>query len=119
MKAAALTAEQETEFDGYMKKWQDRLNLNNWRVERSKKRARAGVMAQVSISVADRLAAYRTGKFDDSSSRELDSTALHESVHILLAPYKAACMSNAGEDAVMSEEHAIVVLMEKLLLGNP
>lgn len=116
MKAARLTPEQDAEFDGYMRKWQERLNLNNWRIERSPKPGRACDMASVSVSVADRLAVYRTGKFNDRSPHELDSTALHEAVHILLAPYKAACMANHGEDAVMGEEHAIVVLFEKLLL---
>lgn len=116
--SAALTPEQSAYFDACMVKWQERLNLQNWRIERSKKAAAPHALASVTIEVPDRLASYKVGKWDTPTDRDLDSTALHEALHVFLAPYKFAISKDLGEDAVMSEEHAIVVFLERLLMKD-
>ena len=121
MKAKNLpTPEQDAEFDGYMLKWQKALNLSDWRIERGHGRAKRA-MASVTTSFGDRLAVYRTGCFgsDPITPRLLESTALHEMAHILLAEFRYV-VSGKETDAELLEsvEHRVVITLEKLLLKD-
>lgn len=97
-------------FDGYVKKWQRRLSLESWRIERSTRRAKKD-MAEVICNDEGMLATYRIGtNFGSTEVTEhtLESTALHEVLHILLRKFKL--------DQSMANEHEIVNMFEKLLM---
>ena len=50
-------------FDTFVAKWQHRLNLGDWRIERGSKPARKGAMATVEFDDGARLATYKLGDF--------------------------------------------------------
>lgn len=108
-----LTAADAKAFHGYIKKWQGLLNLHDWRVERSAKTSKA--MAEISMSLGDRLAVYRLGAdFGDSTPvtpHSLESTACHELLHVLLHE-----LVNASDDSLESIEHRVINTLEKLLV---
>lgn len=112
-----LTDEQNKEFDAAMAFWQQKLNLSDWRVERGKGLAK-GAMASVTTNYGARLATYRTGdwKSDPINSESIRATALHESLHVLLAELLCLKSSSAAEPELLeSAEHRVVNTLEKLL----
>ena len=100
-------------FDERMKHWQERLNLNHWRIERSPGRPK-GVMTDVAFDGDAMLANYRVGRSFGGSPvtlETIDATALHESLHILLFDLR----TNPSDVT----EHGVINILEKLLLeGN-
>lgn len=106
---------QSAEFDGYVKKWQRVLNLQDWRIEKGQKASRS--MAEVTIQLPDRLAVYRIGNFGSETitPKSLEMTALHEVLHVFLAEIT---QGNLTGDALMSAEHRIVNTLEKLLMSG-
>ena len=112
-----LTPEQDAEFDGHMLKWQHKLGLHGWRVERSQRRAK-DALAAVSVSLADRLACYGTGEWKgtEPTPANLEATACHELLHVLLHELKCV-VGNSNEELAMGIEHSIVNTLEKLLLS--
>lgn len=100
-------------FDEYVKKWQDILGLLDWRIERSGKRAKKAMCEVVMDDVA-RMATYRIGlNFGaaEVSPATLESTALHEVLHVLL---RDLMMSN--EDSAEGLEHKVIHVLEKVLM---
>jgi hypothetical protein len=106
--------EQALMFDGFVQKWQARLNLGDWRIERGKKPA-VGAMADVSFNEPARLATYRLGDFGGESitPESLEATAVHELCHVLLHDLIAA--ADARQD-VEAAEHRVVNVLERLLM---
>lgn len=106
---------QSAEFDGYVKKWQRILNLQDWRIERSSGAAKA--MAEVLIEYPDRLATYKLGSFGSAqiTPQTLEGTALHEVLHVLMADLVKGKLKG---DALVSAEHRIVNTLEKLLMSG-
>lgn len=106
------------EFDRHMREWQAVLGLKGWRVERIP--GWSSAMAEVQFDDGARLAAYKVGNFgaaaiDDSS---LNTTALHEMLHILLRNLIVAAQSR--DDArIEAEEHTVINTLEKLLSALP
>ena len=100
-----------------IEKHQVRLNLQDWRIEKSSKPASKGAMADVDISYGDRLAVIAVGndwggvKIDDTV---LNATALHEVLHVFLRPLIEAARSR-DDEAIEAAEHSVVVILEKLL----
>lgn len=113
---ARPTPEQVLEFGRYMAEYQDLLNLRDWRIEHSGKAASRGALAEVGISLDDRLACWSLGREWGAcpiTTKTLRSTACHEVLHVLLAPLISACHDrDASAD---SAEHSVVVVLEKLL----
>jgi len=102
-------------FDGYVVKWQKLLNLSDWRIERSSRRAKKS-MAEISFNAPARLASYRVGlNFGCEVTPEmLEATALHELLHVLL--FDLLVCEPAALEGV---EHRVINVVEKLLLkGN-
>jgi hypothetical protein len=117
MRAAPVTNELSAAdclvFDGFVAKWQSILNLADWRIERAGKRS-AKNMAEVVFDDGARLASYRVGvSFGDTpvTPASLESTALHEVLHVLLHD-----MLEADGGALEGAEHRVINILEKLLL---
>lgn len=113
---ARPTSQQVEEFGRYMAEFQDLLNLRDWRIEHSGKPASRGALAQVQISLDDRLATWSIGREWGAmpiTSATLRTTALHEVLHVFLNPLTAA--NYAREDSAEGVEHSVVVVLEKLL----
>jgi hypothetical protein len=111
------TAAHSEEFALYVAEFQDLLNLRDWRIEPSGKPASRGAMAQVVTSLDDRLAIWSLGRDWgqlEVTSKTLRETALHEVLHVFLAPLIQAAASR-DEDATAGIEHSVVVILEKLL----
>ena len=105
-----VTPAHVAEFDGYVLKWQRLLNLSDWRIERSARRSKKN-MAEVSMNDGARLATYRVGVSfgtEDVTSALLESTALHELLHVLL--------HDATTDPTEANEHRVINVLEKLLM---
>jgi hypothetical protein len=97
-------------FDGYIKKWQQILNLESWRIERGRRRPKKN-MAEVTCNDEAMLATYFIGANFGSAEVTADSlerTALHELLHVLLRRFKL--------DQSEANEHEVVNLLEKLLM---
>jgi hypothetical protein len=107
-------------FDHFMEKWRTLLNLRNWRVLRAKKREVKNMAALLSVEHEHKLARYSVG-LDFGSSKvtdeSLESTALHEMLHLLLRPLLDTAMAETEHnDTVLEEEHSVIIVLEQLLL---
>jgi hypothetical protein len=107
-------------FTLYVREWQDRLNLNDWRIEKSSKPAAKANMAEVvRTSLPDRLAVYRIGTDFGSipvTAQSVEAIACHEVLHVFLHEYKEFIRAGAGEEDIMSAEHRIVNTLVGLLV---
>lgn len=104
-----VTAADLKEFDTFVAKWQKRLNLSDWRIERAHRRSKA--MAEVSFNDEARLASYRVGAnfgAEEVTADSLERTALHELLHVFLHD-----ALTAPSDA---NEHRVINVLEKLLM---
>jgi hypothetical protein len=118
--ANPVSAEQAEKLTAFVRRWQQLLNLNDWRITRSPQRKK-GVMADLpTIDLEQRLAIYRVGTdfgmeaVDDTS---LEATALHEVLHVLLAELiEAAKNPETPADTLRSVEHRVINTLERLLL---
>jgi hypothetical protein len=116
-KRNAPTAEQIAEFQTYLAEFQNLLNLRDWRIEHSGKPASKGALAMVGVSLEDRLAVWSMGADWGNmpiTPKTLRETALHEVLHVFLAPLLEAAASR-DEQATASLEHSAIVVLEKLL----
>jgi len=100
-----------------VKKWQQVLNLGDWRIEKGVKPAKQA-MASVEFNEAARLATYRLGDFgaEKITPESLDMTALHELLHVFLHDLITAAQDQKTSiEQLEKEEHRVVNLLEKLL----
>jgi hypothetical protein len=100
-----------------VKKWQEILNLNDWRIEKGMKPAKQA-MASVEFNEAARLATYRLGDFgaEQIDQRSLDSTALHEVLHVFLHDLMSAAQDpKSSVEEIEKQEHRVINLLEQLL----
>jgi hypothetical protein len=103
-----------------VKKWQEILNLNDWRIEKGLKPAKQA-MASVEFNEAARLATYRLGDFgaEQIDQQSLDSTALHEVLHVFLHDLMAAAQDpKSSVEEIEKQEHRVINLLEQLLLKD-
>jgi hypothetical protein len=108
------------QFDEYVKKWRELLNLRNWRVARAKKREPKNMAALLTVEHEHKLARYAVGVdfgTHEVTSESLESTALHELLHLLLRPLIDTAMAEGEHnDKLLEEEHSVIVVLEQLLL---
>lgn len=114
------SAEQAKEFDRWMRHWQVELNLQDWRIERGKKPAAKGAMAEVECDAAAHLATYRLGDFggEDITSDSLKNTALHECLHVFVYDLIATVENPASTpEQRETAEHKVINVLERKLGG--
>ena len=117
-----VTPADDDKFAGYVTKWQALLNLNDWRITRRGSAASKGAMADIAISAPDKLAQYRVGKHFGAevvSDYTLESCALHELLHVLVAEFKEVVASKAADEIIDGAEHRVIHTLERLLVKRP
>jgi len=100
-----------------VKKWQQVLNLGDWRIEKGSKPAKEA-MASVEFNQNARLATYRLGDFgaEKITPDSLDKTALHELLHVFLHDLlMVATDPKSSDEDIEMQEHRVINLLEKLL----
>jgi hypothetical protein len=115
-----ISPEHIAQFKVDLAHWQTRLNLNNWRIEfKPEQFAKAGDMADATYWIDDRCASVRLGKWwsTEPTAKEISRTALHEVLHILLEELVVAAQSK-DKTMVLSAEHGIIVLLERVLIPD-
>jgi hypothetical protein len=112
------TPEQLAEFDGYLKKWQDRLGMNDWRVYRSTKPPAKTAAADVDVDVGAKTARVRVGDFGTApiTSHELEDTALHELLHPFVSELVHVVKASKDWNLRMNAEHRIIHTLVRLLV---
>jgi hypothetical protein len=103
-----------------VKKWQQVLNLGDWRIEKGLKPAK-NAMASVEFNESARLATYRLGDFgaEKISPQSLDQTALHELLHVFLHDLMTVAQDpKSSQELIEIQEHRVVNLLEKLLIKD-
>jgi hypothetical protein len=119
-----VTPEAADAFAMFMRKWQEQLNLSDWRIERSAKPAGRANLAEVNrMSLPDRLATYRIGDdFGSMSVNEatLEQIACHEVLHIFLRELidTAKDAQTVTADTLSSAEHRVVNTLVQLLVPD-
>jgi hypothetical protein len=111
------TPEDSALFAQSVRKWQQVLNLGDWRIEKGLKPAK-NAMASVEFNEGARLATYRLGDFgaEKITPESLDQTALHELLHVFLHDLMTVAQDpKSSEDDLEKEEHRIINLLERLL----
>lgn len=118
-----VTPEAADKFEAYVRKWQALLSLGEWRIKRSLKAPRKGVMAEIKkFDYEQRLASYQIGLHfgaEEVSDETLQATALHEVLHIFLHDLIELAKDEATpEDVLNSQEHRVINVLETLLLKD-
>lgn len=110
-------------FAMYVHKWQDALNLNDWRIQPSAKAANKANMAEVvKMDLEARLATYRIG--DDFggtpvTADSIEDTALHEVLHVFLYELLQFAQSPGSNPAdIASAEHRVIHSLVRVLAGQ-
>ena len=104
-------------FSQSVRKWQQVLNLCDWRIEKGLKPAKQA-MASVEFNENARLATYRLGDFgaEKITPESLDKTALHELLHVFLHDLITVAQDpKSSQDEVEIQEHRVINLLENLL----
>lgn len=116
-----VSAQQSKAFDAFIVMWQKKLNLNDWRIVRSRRKTTN--MSDIKPLVAHRLATYTLGAdfggtvVDDHS---LENVAVHELLHVLLADLtEIAATPGYTQDQLMAAEHRVINTLLTLLVPNP
>jgi len=111
------TPEDSALFAQSVRKWQQVLNLGDWRIEKGLKPAK-NAMASVEFNDGARLATYRLGDWgaERICPQSLDQTALHELLHVFLHDLMTVAQDpKSSQDEIEAQEHRVVNLLEKLL----
>jgi len=114
------TPEDSALFAQSVRKWQQLLNLGDWRIEKGLKPAK-NAMASVEFNEGARLATYRLGDFgaEKITPESLDQTALHELLHVFLHDLMTVAQDpKSSQDEIEAQEHRVVNLLEKILFKD-
>lgn len=111
-----LTPEHREAFESSLEYWQGELNLRDWRVNLSKKPTGRKVLACVEIDWEAAICKVMLPKVwpIEVTPAELDSTALHELLHVMLAPLLQASRAR-DDEATATIEHRVIQVLERLL----
>lgn len=116
--ANPVTQSDADAFAMYVREWQDRLNLNDWRIVRSAKpAARANMAEVVRRDLPARLATYRIGADFGAipvTGQSVEEIACHEVLHVFL--YELIEHAKANSDDLASAEHRVIQTLVRLLV---
>jgi len=103
-------------FDDFVKKWQAKLSLGDWRIERGTKPAKSA-MASVEFNPAARLCTYRLGDFgaEKITPKSLEATVIHELLHVLLFDLINTASDKSTDEELEAAEHRVINVLEQLL----
>lgn len=115
-----VTQEAADLFAMMVHRWQERLNLMDWRIVQSPKRCKGSMGMIVKRDLPARLATYRIGTdfgAEPVTERTVEQTALHELLHVFLYELieVARDPASTAED-LETAEHRVVIVLEKLLV---
>jgi hypothetical protein len=118
-----VSAAHVLKFDRFLSKWQRLLNLMDWRVVRGLTPAGKTAMADTKIDLESRLATVRLGSTFGRTvkvdARSLEETALHEDLHVFLAPLITFARDpNVSDEDLLCIEHGVINVLEQLLLQD-
>lgn len=114
-----LSDADKEQFEEFLLQWRDLLNLRDWRYVRRAKASRA--MAEISSQNTEhRLVRWAVGDsfgVTPVTPDSLESTAIHENLHVMLHKLiEAAAVDGECSERVRAEEHAVITVLEPLLL---
>ena len=105
-------------FAMYVHKWQELLNLGDWRIEQSPKPAAKANMAEVDrLDLKARLATYRIGSdFGGTpvTDMSIEQIACHEVLHVFL--HELLEFARQGGEDVDSAEHRVINSLVRVLV---
>ena len=113
-----VSAEQRELFEQHLINWQDQLGLVSWRINFSEKKPPRSASADVECFHPDRLASIRLGADlggTKVTSENLEALAIHELLHVLLAPLKDQVASGLEGESLDAYEHQVINTIQKLL----
>jgi uncharacterized protein YdcH (DUF465 family) len=119
-----LTDADVAEFERHMRVWQILLNLNDWRLELSRKPASKSNLAElVRCELQHRLASVRInrdwGHENEITPLKKARTALHEDLHVLLRELlEFTADPRANEEDKEAAEHRVIVTLVNVLLPD-
>lgn len=110
-------------FAMYVHEWQDRLNLRDWRIVQSPKRAKGPCAEVYKRDLGSMLAAYRIGEnfgAEPVTKLTVERTAVHELLHIFLYPLIEAAKESQTitAEALEAAEHSVINVLERLLVPD-
>lgn len=116
-----VTPQADAAFDLFVRKWQQALNLLDWRIERGSKPAAKANCAEIhGFDLGARLATYRIGtNFGSTHVNEasVEQIACHEVCHVLLHELiEFAKDPKSNESDVESAEHRVVNTLVQILV---
>jgi hypothetical protein len=117
-----VSPEDAKTFDGFVLKWQAKLSLGDWRIERGRKPAPKGAMATVEFDEPARLVTYKLGDFgaEQVNAQSLEKTAIHELLHVFLHDLIATAQDRGTTpEAMEAAEHRCINVLERLLADKP
>lgn len=121
--ANPVTQAHAEKFSECVEYWAGVLGLGDWRVVVSAIRSKRAVMAEIyKIDLEQRSATIRLGTdFGNTpvTQRSLSDLALHECTHIFLHEFKEIVKANVTQDDILSAEHRIVNVLERVLGSIP
>lgn len=102
-----------------LSKWQAKLGLLDWRIVRSPRRAKNAMAEMVNPSWVQRQVTCRVGlnwKSCQPTPANIEATAVHELLHVMLKPLIELARNDASEDDLMNAQHAVINVLERLLV---
>jgi hypothetical protein len=117
-----VTATDEDAFALFVHEWQNKLNLNDWRIARSSKSAGKANMAEVNrMDMGARLATYAIGQDFGATpvtGQSVEEIACHEVLHIFLKELieTAKEASTVTQETLDGVEHRVIHVLVNLLV---
>lgn len=118
-----VSPEAREAFKAYVRVWQEKLNLLDWRIYvSSKAAAKSDAAVADMIDIEARLARIRLGNDlgdDTVDERTVEELALHEVLHVFLREFKSFAEEPGANPAdVNSAEHRVIITLTNALLGQ-
>lgn len=109
------------EFNRYLQRWRDILNLRDWRVQLQVKRDKASAAVLLKAELEHRLAKIAVGTdFGPNmpvTPYTLEQIAVHEMLHLFLVELiQTTIAEREHNNTVLAAEHAVVITLTDLLM---